>query len=294
MPPQIFILLSPTASGKTQLAIDLANDFDLEIINADAYQVFKAMDIGTAKPSLAQRHLAPHHMFDIATPDQTYSAHEFARDAHACVKDILSRGKRPLLVGGSGFYMRAFLTPTSDLPKGTADIKNHDQAYQQIVSQDPDLALHIHANDHYRIERASFLLSRNILPSQAWQAEKDQQIDHPHTVFSIQVDRALLYERINQRVLEMFDHGLVKETQAILKTYPTAHARLSKTIGYAQVIAYLGHQITHDDLVSLVQQKTRNYAKRQLTWIRNQLDPVVIDFKHALKDISCYIAEQSL
>lgn len=290
----IFLLIAPTASGKTDTAIQLANNCDLEIVNADAYQFFRMMDIGTAKPTTRERAQAPHHLFDICNPDQPYSAHQFSADARKAVFDIFSRGKIPLFVGGSGFYARAFLTKDSDLPKGTHEIDDYEHAYQTIIEKDPEIANQLHPNDSYRISRASFLLEQNIIPSQAWASEKEQKIVNPHHILSINIEREHLYERIDQRVLQMIEQGLIQETSDILDKFPNAQKRLSKTIGYQQVLQYQNGDIDESEMVALIQQKTRNYAKRQLTWIRNQLEPKIAHFENAIDEFSCYIRDLTL
>ncbi|MCB1198279.1 MAG: tRNA (adenosine(37)-N6)-dimethylallyltransferase MiaA [Deltaproteobacteria bacterium] len=290
----IFLLIAPTGAGKTELAIALAKKFNFEIINADAYQFFTMMDIGTAKPTLAQRSQAPHHLFDICRPDQPYSAHQFAAAAKDTACDIFARDRYPLLVGGSGFYARAFLTRTSDLPEGTVEGLDQTQAYKDIITQDPDLAKQLHPHDTYRIARAVFLLQQGIAPSQAWKLASKQQIANPYHIFSIDIQRERLYDRINQRSKDMLTQGLLTETRAIIDAYPKALQRLQKTIGYSQVLKYQSGQLNEDEMIMEIQQKTRNYAKRQMTWIRNQLAPKQATFDCAFDELSCYIEDLSL
>ncbi|MCB0272681.1 MAG: tRNA (adenosine(37)-N6)-dimethylallyltransferase MiaA [Bdellovibrionales bacterium] len=287
----IFILIAPTATGKSKTAIELAKKFDLEIINADAYQFFKHMDIGTAKPSLKERETVPHHMFDICEPNEKYSAHQFAKQALNHVEEIFSRGKLPLLVGGAGFYIRAFTTPTSHLPSGTKEYEDLKSAFDWIISKDPGLKDQLHPHDHYRISRAGFLLEMGHVPSKVWQEERKTTLPYPIHYLTISGPRDLLYERMNQRVLDMFEQGLVQETKNILQMFPDAKSRLAKTIGYQQVLQYLAGETTLDACIALTQQKTRNYAKRQMTWIRNQLAPLTSHFEHAFEELSCYIQD---
>lgn len=291
----VYILISPTASGKTRVSLELAQRLNLEIVNADAYQFFEMMDIGTAKPSLEERKIVPHHLFDICKPDQIFSAHDFSKKAHQAIDNIHKKGKVPLFVGGSGFYIRALLTPQSQNPKGTkTDIEDYEKAYQTIHEKDPVLANSIHPHDHYRIQRALFLLENNIVPSQTWQEEQNQTLSFEPHLFTISMDRSLLYDRINQRVVEMFENGLLEETQNIINKYPDSLFRLTKTIGYQQCLAILNQELSLDQAIEQTKQKTRNYAKRQNTWIQNQLNPTKMHFENAFDELFCYINQTTL
>lgn len=288
----IFALLAPTASGKTELAIALAKTFPIEIVNADTYQFYRMMDIGTAKPSLSQRAEAPHHLYDTLNPDEGYSAHQFAKHARHICNAIQDRGHIPLLVGGSGFYLRAFMTPVSKAPKGTADIQDVKHAYQEVIRKDPDLAKDLHPHDGYRIARATFLIDHGYLPSKLWAKEKSSLKNHLNVfVMTVSHPREKLYERINLRVVQMMKEGLQQETHAILQSFPKARTRLSKTIGYREMLDHVEGKLDETTLVEKIQQKTRHYAKRQMTWIRNQLHPHTTDFENAFEDLSCYMSD---
>jgi tRNA dimethylallyltransferase len=284
-----FALLAPTASGKTALSIALAKRFDFEIVNADGYQVFRHMNIGTAKPTPDEQAQVPHHLFDIKNPDEGYSAHAFAQHARQTLVDIEAKGKRALLVGGSGFYLRALQTPHPDVPPGTIETDDLNAAFDEIIAFDPDLKDQLEANDSYRIARALFLVREGLRPSSIWQAQLSQPDVVDLTVLGLHVPRPQLYQRINTRVEQMFEQGLVTETQEILQRFPQARPRLEKTIGYAQSLLHLDQVLTLAQAIEQTQIKTRNYAKRQMTWIRNQTNLKGFDFENAFDAVSCYV-----
>lgn len=260
-------LVGPTASGKSDIAFALAQKHPVELINIDSLQIYKHMNIGTAKPSDKELATYKHHMFNILNPDETITALGFAEQTRKIISDIHQRQNIPLLVGGSGFYLQALSNDKTFLP-GTLEDDNIDDLYTFIQAHAPNIAHQIHANDSYRIRRLAFLLKND--PNFSWEAYTSvNQAQNIHS-FVIEWPRKELYARINLRVIKMFEQGLLAETQNLLKQFPQSQNKLAKTIGYAQCLKHLNGDLSYEEAIVHTQQKTRNYAKRQTTWFKNR------------------------
>ncbi len=269
---EFIAIVGPTASGKTELALDLAQKLGLEIINADSRLIYKGMDIGTAKPNHDELSRVKHHLIDIRTPDQSYSAGDFRRDF-----DNLSAPKS-IIVGGTGLYLSAALEDLalSEIPsdhelraKLQSRLKNEglDNLRTELLSQEPEAAQIVDLQNPLRVLRA---LEITILSPKSL-AETRSRLSHKrHKVLYIGLnyaDRDLLYQRINTRVLSMIKDGLVSEVENLLAVYGPDSA-LSSTIGYKEILDYLAAKHSLDEAIALIQKHSRNYAKRQLTWFR--------------------------
>lgn len=287
----IIFLVGATATGKTGLSVELAKKFPIEIINADSLQVFRHLDIGTAKPSKEIQAQVPHHLIDILNPDEEFTAKQFKDLAEEKIRDIQSRNKIPMLVGGSGFYLKAFSSPTSDLPAGTREFNDAKLAHQELSQKDPKAAEKIHANDHYRISRALFLLDQNILPSQAFEKNKDATTPYNILWLGISCDRTILRDRIEKRIHDMFDQGILKETEHVIRDFPNSRARLERTIGYNESLQLLDQKLTLNKAMELATTHTRQYAKRQDTWFRKNPDIIWSDLDPALDTFSFSIEQ---
>lgn len=289
--PNVIFLVGATASGKTSLSIELAKKFPIEIINADSLQVFRDLDIGTAKPSKEIQSQAPHHMIDILNPDENFTAQDFKKLAELKVKEIIKRKKIPMFVGGAGFYLKAISNPVVDLPSGTKKIDDPAKAHAQLQKKDPAAAKKIHPNDAYRLSRALFLLDQGILPSSVFQTQDSNNSPFDITWLGISWDRKVLRDRIAQRVAKMFEDGIVKETQNILWRYPTSIPRLEKSIGYAECLKVLNQQMTLDEAKNLTTIRTGQYAKRQDTWFRKNPSIIWSKWEDALEHFSISIKD---
>lgn len=263
------IILGPTGVGKSDFAIKLAKKINGEIISADSCQVYKYFDIGSAKVSKQQQKEIPHHLIDILNPDQTFNACLFQSYAKNCIDDIKSRGKVPIICGGTGLYI-AGLVYNYDFNNAQRDenfrkeceniISEHGISvlYQRLVDCNPELARQINANDKTRIIRA---LETNSFPS------KKNTNFNEYIIFAIDCDRAELYDNINKRVDIMVQNGLFEEVETILNKFGTSPQAL-KSIGYKEVVSYYKGELTKQKSIELIKQHSRNYAKRQLTFIR--------------------------
>jgi len=268
----------PTASGKSRLGIALARAFQGEIVGCDALQVYRQMDIGTAKVTLNEREGAPHHMLDVADPDREFSAGDYQRQARTVIREISERGRLPIIVGGSGFYLRALIDGLFEGPERSEELRARMRAiirrkgsnilHRLLERIDPQSAARIAPNDAERIIRACeiyFVSGKNM---SWWQSRpRDALTGYRWLKIGIDMPRELLYQRINLRVERMFGDGLLDETLRLLDIYPVSCPAF-KAIGYRQAAEYLTGQTTLAQAVESTQMESRRYAKRQLTWFR--------------------------
>ncbi len=283
--PLLLVILGPTASGKSSLALALAREFDGEIVSCDSVAVYRDFEIGTAKPTRADRELIPHHLIDVANPAEPFTAGEYARQARAAIADISSRGKLPIVVGGTGLYLRALLEGLFPGPQRSEDLRERlrESAVQlgssylhRLLSRlDSSSASQIHPNDTPKLIRAIEVCLADRRPmSELWQERgRDPLSGYRILRLGLNPDRDQLYARINARAAAMFEGGLVEETRLLLEKYPQLSGATPFTsLGYKQATAYLEGELTLAQAGALTQQGHRNYAKRQLTWFRRESD----------------------
>lgn len=273
----ILVLCGPTASGKTALSLAIAESIDAEIISADSRQVYKDMDIGTAKPSPLERQFRPHHLIDVANPGEDYSAGRFARDAQDAIHAIYSRGKTPVVVGGSGLYLRALiegLSPMPEIPdevrrcvKAEIEAAGPEKAHQRLKKVDPEAANKIKPNDRMRIGRALEISAVSHMPLSKLQNQPRLRLPYRWWIVYLDRKRPALYARINQRTLAMVEAGLFEEVRGLLEHYDEGLNALN-TVGYKESIDFLRGRCGRERAIALIQQNTRHYAKRQETWFR--------------------------
>jgi tRNA dimethylallyltransferase len=281
--PPLIVLCGPTASGKTALALTLAERFAGDIVSSDSVAVYRGMEIGTAKPTLAERARVPHHLIDILTPDQPCTAGDYSRLAREAIAGITQRGRLPIVAGGTGLYLRALLDGLFPAPPRHEPLRKklRDHAEQhgparlhRILNRlDPAAATLIHANDTPKIIRAiEVTLSARQPITRQWEQARDALTGFRVLRLGLNPPRPALYARINTRAAEMFDRGLVEETTQLVERYGF-DCRPLTSLGYAQAIAVLRNELTREEAVTLTAQGHRNYAKRQLTWFRK--DPAI-------------------
>ena len=284
MEPLAVLLLGPTGSGKTALSLTLAERFGGEIVSCDSVAVYRGMDLGTAKPSREEQARAPHHLIDVAGPDEAFTAGEYSRCARAALREIASRGKLPIVTGGTGLYLRALTEGLFAGPERQEDLRarlrlsaeRHGAAwlYRLLMRLDPASAARIHANDTPKLIRAIEVCVAARKPMSEALATPDKKND-PLTGFrllriGLNPLRAALYARLNQRCAEMFASGLVEETRGLLAQYGPVKALDS--LGYRQARAVLDGTLSEEAAIEAAQQGHRNYAKRQMTWFRREPD----------------------
>jgi tRNA dimethylallyltransferase len=275
--PSLVVICGPTASGKTALALKLAEHLPVEIISADSRQVYRGMDIGTAKPERREREKIPHHLIDVVDPDETFTAADFVERGRAAIEQIRLRGRLPLVVGGTGLYIRALLHGLADAPGGDEHLRRELQLteeregagtlYRQLEKIDPSLAARLSPRDQVRIVRALevfHLTGRRLSDLQREHAGRPS----PYRALKIGLapDRKILYHRIDRRVEIMIAAGLPEEVQGLLEQGYPPELKSLQTIGYRETVDYLQGKLTLPEAVSLIQRNSRRYAKRQLTW----------------------------
>ncbi len=279
--PLLVVILGPTASGKSSLAIHLARQFAGEIVSCDSVAVYRHFEIGTAKPTLKQRALVPHHLLDVAAADEPFTAGDYARQARAVIVEIAGRGRLPIVVGGTGLYLRALLEGLFPGPQRSEEFRERlrERATQRgsnylhrVLSRlDPASAAKIHANDAPKLIRAiEVCVASRAKMSELWQAGRDPLRGFRMLRIGLNPAREKLYERINLRAQQMFDVGLVEETKSLLERYGPKKAMALDSLGYRQAAQFLRGELTREQAISAAQQGHRNYAKRQMTWFRRE------------------------
>lgn len=278
----LIVLVGATASGKTALSLRLAEEFGGEIVSCDSVAVYRGMEIGTAKPSVEERSMVPHHMIDVAWPDEACTAGDFSRMARESLAGIVERGHVPIVAGGTGLYLRALidgLFPAPPQQKGlrerlrkTAEVRGAEYLHRILKRLDSMAAEKIHANDVSKVVRAIevSLAAREPLTEQ-WQKGRDALTGFRILRLGLNPERKRLYERINARAAAMFDRGLVEETERLVERY-NYDCRPLSSLGYAEAVAVLRGEMTRDEAVLAAKQGHRNYAKRQGTWFRREPD----------------------
>lgn len=285
-------ILGPTASGKTKLAVQLASRLNGEIVCMDSTTVYKGLDIGSSKPSAEERAGAIHHLLDIAKPNEPFSAFHFVQLAEQTVNDIASRGKLPIIVGGTYFYLRALQFGMYELPAIANEVVealekefceddkvNTLRMHEELKKKDPKSAETIHPNDKYRLLRAlAILRTTKEIPSQLKPVPfSEAQKNRLWMKYAVTLSRHALNQAIVNRTEKMLAGGIVKETQSLLEQYPDA--RCLNSIGYAECKAFLNKKITEKQLRNEIIEKTRQLAKRQVTWLRSDPEVRFVDFR---------------
>ena len=277
---RIAAVVGPTASGKTALAVALAKQFNGEVVSADSMQIYRKLNIGTAKPTAEEMQGVPHHMLDVADPGESYSVSRYEKEATACVEDILSRGKLPILCGGTGLYVDALIRGGGFLESGVDSglraqleeewtVRGGEAMLQRLASFDPDSAARLHLNDKKRIIRAVEVYLQTGITITAHNARTAALPPRYDAVMiGLRTEpRQILYSRIDRRVTKMLDAGLEQEARQLLESGDLA-GTAAQAIGYKEMLAYFRGEATLEQAADLIRQKSRNYAKRQLTWFQ--------------------------
>jgi len=280
--PLLVVILGPTASGKTALSLALAEKFYGEIVNCDSVAMVRDFDIGTAKPSAIERARVPHHLFDVLDPTQYITAGEYARQSRQVLNEISLHHHLPIVVGGTGLYLRALLEGLFPGPQRSEELRerlresvaNHSSGHLHRILRHLDRAAaeKVHANDIPKLIRAiEVCLASRQKMSKLWQQGADPLRGFRILRLGLDPDRAALYDRINQRARRMFEIGLIDETERLVQKYG-ATARALTSLGYRQAVQFLGGELTREQAVQAAQRAHRNYAKRQMTWFRREPD----------------------
>ena len=281
--PLCWVLAGPTASGKTALSIRLAKAHGCEIICMDSMQIYRGMNIGTAKPTPEEMEGIPHHLLDVVHPGEPFSVAQYQQLAEQCIGEILSRGHQPLLVGGTGFYLRALRHPMAmGMVTGDETIRRSLEAiaeqtdgrsalHRMLEEVDPDTAARLPVNDVRRVVRALEVYRLTGVPFSR-QPSSEKEPPFRYRVAALTMDRTILYERIERRVDQMMAQGLLEDVRALLNCGVPSDCQAMKAIGYKELVPVVRGEAPLDAAVSQLKQNTRHYAKRQLTWMRREED----------------------
>lgn len=288
----IIVVVGPTAVGKTLMGIELAKKYNGEVINADSTQVYRDLDIATAKVTVSEMDGVVHHLIDIKNIDEEYTVFDFQNDCRNCISDILSRGKTPIIVGGTGLYIKAALYDYKfDLENSSFDYSDisNDELYSRLLSIDPNTS--IHKNNRKRVERAlSYYDSTGKLLSSK---DKTDNLLYDCVFIGLTTSRDVLYDRINKRVDSMISNGLVEEARNVYDTGIRSKAVMTP-IGYKELFDYFSGKSDLESCIDIIKQKSRNYAKRQYTWFNNQMSVNWFDvdfncFSNTVNDVIHFI-----
>lgn len=278
--PLLVVILGPTGSGKTALSLVLAEHFDGEIVNCDSVAMYREFDVGTAKPNAAERARVPHHLLDCAAPTSFITAGDYARSARKVLADIRKREKLPLVVGGTGLYLRALIEglfagpersePLREKLRVLASEKGSEHLWKVLRRLDPAAGQKIHANDTPKLIRAlEVCLASRRRMTELWEQGREPLTGFRILRLGLSPERPLLHERINRRAQQMFARGLMEETCDLMKKYGDAATPL-KSLGYKQAVQSIRGELTMQAAIEAAQQAHRNYAKRQMTWFRRE------------------------
>lgn len=303
---KLLVIIGPTAVGKTKLSIEMAKQFNGEIISGDSMQIYRGMDIGTAKVTKDEMEGVPHHLIDIKEPFEGFSVAEFQLLVRKKIREIAEKGKLPIIVGGTGLYIQSVIYDyqfsdvpgdeafRSQLEKRSREIGN-DALYKELLAVDPESASQIHPNNVRRVIRALeiFHLTRKTMS----EYQRDQQPDllYNTALVGLMMERDRLYERINSRVHMMVEEGLVEEVKSLYQQDDLRGCQSIQAIGYKEIYEYLDGKISLQEAIEKLKQNSRRYAKRQLTWFRNKMDVEWFDmtnvehFSKKMMEISQYV-----
>ena len=291
----IIVILGPTGVGKTKMSVELAKVLNGEIINADSTQVYRGLNIATAKVTENEKENIPHHLFDIKDISENYTVFDYQKDARLVLEKIKLKGKTPIIVGGTGLYIKALLYDYDFKEENNNyDFSNYttEELYNRALEIDP--LMDIHQNNRQRLERfISYYLNNNKVKGK----EKTDKLLYDTLFIGLTCDRDILYERLNQRVDQMVNDGLIDEALNLFKSNVRSKAVMTP-IGYKELFPYFEGKETLENSLSLIKQKTRNYAKRQYTWFNHQV-PVkwfnvdFDDFNNTINEVINYISERS-
>ena len=295
MKPTVYVICGPTASGKSRLAIELAKKINGEIISADSMQIYKDMNIGTAKVDKSEMEGIKHYLIDFIRPDTRYSVSDFKEDAEKAIDEIIKKNKTPIVVGGTGLYIDSliygieFQDEEVDLEyreylNQKADKEGLERLYEEAKKIDPKAMEKISQNDKKRIIRVLEIYHKTgKTKTEQERKSRSKEVKYDFKVFAINIDRSVLYKRIEQRVDNMIEKGLIEEVQNVLKKY-TKFPTAMQGLGYKEVIEYLNNETNKDDMIEKIKKETRHYAKRQLTWFRKNKEIVWIDGEKDVED----------
>ena len=286
--PKVIVICGPTASGKASLGIKLANRINGEIISCDSMQIYKDMDIGTAKPTLEERNAAKHYLVDFVSPDKRYSVADYKKDAEETIDKIISEGKTSIIVGGTGLYLNS-LVYGIEYPNIETDLKYREELENRVLAEglgklydeaaeiDPEAIKKISPNDKKRILRILEIYHATGKTKTEMEIEsKKKGVKYDYRIFVLNMERGKLYDRINKRVDIMIENGLEEEVRKLIEKY-TKFPTAMQGLGYKEIIEYFDNKITRDEAIEKIKMESRRYAKRQITWFKSYKNAIWLD-----------------
>ena len=301
---KIICIVGPTASGKTGLAIELAKKIDAEIISADSMQIYKGLNVGTAKVTEEEAQGIPHHIIDVCSPEEKFSVADFKDLCYDTIKEIKSRGKNVIIAGGTGLYVNAVVYNMNFTEEGAdedyrkelekiAQEKGKEYLHNMLREIDPETADEVHVNNVKRVIRAiEFAKKTNKLKSTHIQEEKDrisnQKSEYEFVVFCIEQERQYLYDRINLRVDLMLKDGILEEARKVYDMKLPQDNTCMQAIGYKEFFPYFEGKASIEECIDTLKKETRHYAKRQMTWFNNKLNSIKLDGSKSKDELICF------
>ncbi len=295
MKEKVIVIVGPTASGKTDLAIQVAKKINGEIVSADSMQVYREMDIGTAKPTLLERQEINHYMIDCVSPEENFSVSKYKKMSETCLGQIIQNQKTPILVGGTGLYVDSlikgmeFTEMKNDLEyraklEQEAREKGIESLFLKLQEIDPEAAKHIDKNNVRRVIRALEIYKITGKTKTQWDLASLKGAKYEYLLFGLLWEREKLYERINSRVDQMLENGLVEEVRRVSQKYCLSQTAL-QGLGYKEVLEYLKEEISYEEMVEKIKIQTRHYAKRQMTWFRRYKNITWLDAQKGKENV---------
>lgn len=286
--PKLLVLIGPTAVGKTKMSIEIAKEFGCEIISGDSMQVYRGMDIGTAKITAEEMEGVPHHLIDIHEPDHPYSVAEFQEQCQRLIAEITERGKLPFIVGGTGLYVESVCYGYQFSETGADEVFREEQfryanehgaeaLHQKLAEADPETAERLHPNDLRRVVRALEVFHVTGVPLSSQLAPQTKQSPYDLCLVGLTMDRQMLYNRIEERIDLMLSQGLVDEVAALMDKGFAPGLVSMQGLGYKEIVSYLNGEFSYEEAVVLLKRDTRRFAKRQLSWFRHMKDIEWVD-----------------
>lgn len=295
MKPKVIVIGGPTASGKTALSIELAKKINGEIVSADSMQIYKDMNIGTAKPTIEEMGDIKHYMLDFVSPESRYSVSQYKEDAINCIEEIIKSRKTPIVVGGTGLYIDSLIygieyqeisidTEYRDKLNKMADEGNLQKLYEEACKIDPEAMKFISPNDKKRIIRVLEIYKQTGKTKTQQNIEsRKKEVPYDYIMFAINMDREKLYERINKRVDIMIKNGLIEEVQDLINKYGNIKTAM-QGLGYKEVVQYFNNEFSKEEMIDKIKMESRRYAKRQLTWFRKNKETIWLDGLAPIED----------
>lgn len=300
--PTVIVIGGPTASGKTALSIELAKTIEGEIISADSMQIYEEMNIGTAKPEEEEKQNIPHYLLDFVKPNERYSVAEYKKDAKQAIRKIIERGKTPIVVGGTGLYIDSLIYEI-EYPEIEIDFSYRaelealvkkeglESLYEKAKQIDAKAMEKISVNDQKRILRVLELYHQTGKTKTQLEKESRKEPEFDYRMFAIQMDREILYDRINKRVDKMLEQGLIQEVEAIYQKYQEFPTSM-QALGYKEVVEYIEGNCSKEEMIEKIKMESRRYAKRQLTWFRKNKETIWLDGQDEVKHNISIILEE--